>query len=244
MPEMYICDATGRLLSRAIDKIWATMLVPAGPEDEAWKLHVDAQIVDEELATGCNAIALQREIFVRLYNAGRPFVISDQKRRQRIGEQVGDQMLTLKTLDRYRPELASREKAARMHAFDMAKFHDPALVRDTSKLGAKWREYAPSAALWAAWRLLCRSREHGVGASIDWPLLLAIAERFRIWGEHHHRPVGRTGSRRAVAEPALLRADVSWRAPEHAALPHDAAARLDRLQPGLRFEEMIKASPA
>jgi hypothetical protein len=50
MPIMDVFDDARRLRPDAGTKIWATMLVPAGPRDDAWHLHVVAETVDAAIA--------------------------------------------------------------------------------------------------------------------------------------------------------------------------------------------------
>lgn len=242
MKILHVFDNDGQLRPGANIKLWATMLVPEGPANPGWQLHVDAQVADAVLASGADGICLDRGAFSRLYSAGRTHVDNDQRRRQRDGEQVGDILLLMVLLDRNQPERASLGKAMRMHARDMARFSEEKLRRVTSKLRESWREFEAAAPLWGAYRLLCRSKDFGVGATIDWPLLLALAERFRVWAEAHHSPLGRFGTTR-TSEPLLAR-HAAWHVPAHAVLPHDAASRLDRQVPGRRFAEVAATTPA
>jgi hypothetical protein len=244
MPIMHVFDDAGRLRPDAGTKIWATMLVPTGPRDDAWHLHVAAEMVDAAIAAGANRIVLDPDALLRLYKAGQDTVERDRQRRQRAGEHCGEQLLILMTLDRERPELASREKAARLHARDLARFRDPALLGSESKLGTRWREYAPSVPLWAAWRRLCRAKEYSVGTPADWLLILSLAERYRLWAEQHHRPVGRSGTRRAVEEPPLLLPGIAWRPPDQVPLPDPGRYLVEGLQPGRRFAEWVTDTPA
>jgi hypothetical protein len=242
MPTMHVFDDAGHLLADAGIKIWATMLVPMGPQHPDWQLHVDALQADVALASGADGISLDRATFTRLYGRGRDSVERDRQWRQRNGLQVGEILLVALTLDREQPARASLGKARCLHAEDMAPFRETRPLRADSKLRAAWREFEASVPLWAGCRLLCRSKDHVVGANLDWALLLALAERFRVWAEKHHSPVGRTGTGRA--DEPLLANGVAWSAPDHALLPHAEARRLDRLVPGRRFQEMILKTPA
>jgi hypothetical protein len=242
MPVMHVFDDAGWLRPDAGTMIWATMLVPEGPRNPNWQLHVDAQLVDEALTLDADGLRLDRAAFNRLYNAGKQFVENDRQQRHRDGQHVGEILLLMKTVDREQPEQASLGKAIRMHAGDMAPFRGQRLLRTESKLRAAWHAYEAAAPLWAANRLLCRSRDYGVGASVDWRLLLALAERYRCWAEKHRSPLGRTGTGRA-AEP-LLANGVAWSVPDHALLLHAEALQLDRLVPGRGFQRMIRNTPA
>lgn len=242
MNVMHVFSADGQLLPDAGIKIWATMLVPAGPEEERWHLHVAAQMAEAALSSGAEGVLLDRSAFVRLFNAGREFVEGDERRRRRDGEQVGEIMLVARTLDHAQPAAASLGKAMRLHAESMKQFKSERLLRAESKLRQAWSEFENVAHLWAAWRLLCRSQSYGEGADTPWPLLLALAERFRAWAEGHHSPTTRYGTRRRT-EP-LIAAGRAWGVPTQATLPHAEAAELVRLIPGDRFEEMLRSTPA
>jgi hypothetical protein len=240
MPVLAVFNEAGQLISNAGPFILATMLVPAGPDDAVWRLHVDALTADTALDLGADVIALDRAVFNRLYDAGRPFVESDQSRRERHGEQVGDILLVVRTLSREQPAKASLGKAIRLHAESMRQSDDVRLLRAERKLREAWVEFESVAHLWGAYRTL--RRNYGEGAGVDWLLLLALAEHYRRWGEGHHSPAGRTGTGR-LSRP-LLHPGTGWRAPTHATLPPlEEASNLDRLQLGDRADEMIRDTP-
>ena len=135
------------------------------------------------------------------------------------------------------PAQASRGKATALHSMDMKAHGDATMLSAPSKLRGARTEFSTVAHLWGAYRAMLRSEEHGEGAEIDWPLLLAISERYRFWGERHHSPAGRTGTGQLKA--TMLDAKKVWRTPANAALPLDEVAKVDRLRPGLRFAEMV-----
>ena len=241
MPVLAVFNGAGQLIPDAGSSILATMLVPTGPADGDWHRHVAALTADAALDLGADVITLDRAAFNRLYNAGRPAVESDQSRRQRHGEQIGDILLVVRTLSREQPAQASLGKAIRLHVQSMRQFNDVRLLRTERKLRQAWVELELVAHLWGAYRTLRRSKYYGKGAAIDWLLLLALAENYRRWGEGHHSPAGRTGTGR-LSKP-LLPPGTGWRAPTHATLPLEEASNLGRHRLGYRADEMIRNTP-
>ena len=239
MPVLRVFTPDGQLVPHAGDCILATMFVPTGPDDEGWHLHLAALTADAGLELDAD-VFIDRAAFTRLYNAGRPFVENDRRRRRQHGEQVGELLLVVRTLARERPEKASLGKAMRLHAEDMKKFQGMDLLHAYSGLRKAWCQFSSVAHLWAAYRLLRRSEDYGEGADVDWLLLLALAERFRHWAEAHHAPTGSTGTGR-LAKPLFVSGE-GWRLLTNALLPHDEAARIDRLRLGERAEEMIRST--
>ena len=243
MPVLDVFDENGRMWPGVETPIylWATMLVPEGPLDDWWQLHATARQVQIDLDSGVRKIAVTPPT-KRLFAVGLNLVAQDGERRQCRAEQMGDAMLTMRVADRHRPEAAGRGKAFRLQAKDMAKFDDPRLLKSPAVLDRWWSSFLAVVPLWAARRLLRRSKVYGQDATVDWELLLAIAENYRIWGEQHIRPAGRTGTVRA-GEP-LLPTGLAWSSPGHAVLPHDHAKRLvDNLGPGRRFDEFVSDTP-
>ena len=237
MPVLEVVSADGQFVPGAGKCILTTMLVPEGPSDERWHLHLAAQTVDEIFEDAANGVTLTRAAFNLLYDAGRGAVERDQNRRHRHGEHAGDVLLAVRALAREQPAVASLGKAIRMHAADMHNVDREPVLRSESKLRAAWDEFQSVAHFWAACRLLLRSSEYGDGADIDWPLLTALAENLRRWGENHRSPTGSTGTGRT--EATLLDPASGWRVPDQALLPYERAAAIDHLRLGHRAAEWI-----
>lgn len=240
MPVLRVFDADGSLAPQAPLHIPATMLVPEGPDSDEWHLVAAALQIEADTAAGAASFQIDAGTLQRLYARGSEAMERDLVRRQTTGEQVGDILLTLHMLDREAPRHASREKAARLHARSLATAKGAALARAESKLGDRWREFAPVAPLWAAWRLLIRSS--AAGGATDWPLLLAVAEHYRSFAEQHCPPVGRTGSRRAATRTTIP-AGTAWTMPAHARLP-DVPVTVCDIRGGRSLTKFLADTPA
>jgi len=218
-PVLEISDGRGKLLPFANLLVLATILHPDDAETRDWLFEsLVARTVIER--RGSLPRTLRRLATERSVQADS--LIERATKANAYGVAVaGDLLMFIATAAAYSPKNASLARAVRAWCEDQTKgrTHDGGKVAASPRaVRAAWARFKSIAHLCAAFRL-----QSDLGEQFELydrrklPNFLAAAEAFRIFGEHHHPPIGRFVSRRSKA--TTLDPEGTWHLPSDLPLP-------------------------
>jgi hypothetical protein len=217
-PILEISDGQGNLVPDAIFRVIATMCYHDDPgqrqrtfETLDLKARYDgAGPVSEDLLSLVQDLAVEAESTISgLAGSGHGIWVA------------GDLLLLILSAATYSPRDASLARAIRVWCRDHALrrtvggYYIPASERDVR---AAWKRFKPVAHLCAALHVNFDPLEVEKSTLLtDLPSFLAIAEKYRVFGENHHPPGGRTGSK-PLARTTLDSLE-TWHLPPDLKLP-------------------------
>ncbi len=216
-----ISDGHGNLVCDASFRVLATMFHPN--DSEARRLYVETMVALTLLEVSQEVPKSQ---LVRAAEYARNAEAQIEKATDSAyGMAVaGDLLLLVINAALVAPEHATLARAIRVWTEDQANGRTPEgckVAASPRSVKEAWSRFKLVAHLCAAWRIsndqVPGSEQLSPASNDTLPNFLAAAEMFRIFGEAHHAPSGRKGTK--LYRDSLLDPDETWKVPSDLVLP-------------------------